>query len=238
MVHASKWVVSLTLAALLAGCGGKAPEKELDKLDAKLGSKPVAGKAGDADPALTSALEDQILVDPQLANQSNKNAARPTNVPLQAQVPADVDAAVAAANAAAQSLAPTTLGTLAARQSSGPKAARFKGCGVDVAYSMAWADRLPADVQIYPQGRVSEAAGSDAGTCRLRAVSYSTTAPMRTVIDFYLSNTRRAGFSSDYDASQSMIGGARDKDGAAWYAIVQPTRGGGTLVDLVTNNGR
>jgi hypothetical protein len=189
MVRASKWIAGFALAAMLAGCGGKAAEKDLDKLDAKLDVKSVA-KAGDADPALTSALEDQILVDPQLANQSNKNAARPTNTPLQAQVPADVDAAVAAANAAAQSLAPTTLGTLAARQSTGTKA-RFKGCGVDVAYSMAWADRLPADIQIYPQGRVSEAAGSDAGACRLRAVSYSTAAPMRSVIDFYLNTARR-----------------------------------------------
>ena len=42
-----------------------------------------------ADPALTSALEDQILVDPNLVQQSNPNTVRPPETPVQAQYPAD-----------------------------------------------------------------------------------------------------------------------------------------------------
>ena len=41
----------------------------------------------DADPALTSTLEDQILVDPALAQQSNNNTVRPSETPTQAQYP-------------------------------------------------------------------------------------------------------------------------------------------------------
>jgi len=42
-----------------------------------------------ADPALTSALEDQILVDPNLVQQTHPNSARPPETPVQAQYPAD-----------------------------------------------------------------------------------------------------------------------------------------------------
>lgn len=240
MIHVTRLLAGLSLVAILAGCGTKAEEKDLEKLDAK-----IAGKAGDADPALTSALEDQILVDPTLANQSNRNAARPTNEPFAAPMPKDGDDAVAAANAAADAASAaagtavsgaTTLGELAASQASKSKG-KFTGCGLDVSYSMNWASRMPADLPIYPQGRVNEAAGSDKGACRLRAVSYTTAAPMRSVIDYYLTSSRKAGYSADYDSKQQMVGGVREADDAAWYAIVQPSKGGGTLVDIVTNNG-
>lgn len=238
MILGTRFGFALTAAILLAGCNGKAAEKDLEKLDAK-----IAGKAGDADPALTSALEDQILVDPALANQANRNAVRPTNEPFAAPVPKDGEDAVSQANAAADAAsavtevgAPTTLGALAADQAARSKD-RFTGCGLDVTYSMTWANRLPGDLPLYPKARVTEAAGSDKGACRLRAVSYSTSAPMRSVVDFYLSSARRAGYSADYDSKQQMVGGTRESDGGAWYAIIQPTKGGGTLVDLVTNNG-
>lgn len=245
MIHGSRLTAGLLLAVLVAGCNSNAAEKDLDKLDAK-----IAGKAGDADPALTSALEDQILVDPTLANQANRNAARPTNEPFAAPVPKEGDEAVANANAAADAAGraasgvsggtsasgATTLGELAATQAARGKN-KFTGCGLDVTYSMTWANRLPSDLPLYPQARVAEAAGSDRGACRLRAVSYATSAPMRQVVDFYLSQARRAGYSADYDSKQQMVGGVRPRDGGAWYAIVQPTNSGGTLVDLVTNNG-
>jgi hypothetical protein len=62
---------ALALAGLvaLAACGGGATNN-LAALDNSL-----AGN--DADPALTSALEDQIMVDPTLAQQAHPNQARP-----------------------------------------------------------------------------------------------------------------------------------------------------------------
>src|SRR6478609_12103033 len=48
------------------------------------------------DPALTSALEDQILVDPNLVQQTHPNSVRPPETPVQAQYPADGGAGSAA----------------------------------------------------------------------------------------------------------------------------------------------
>src|SRR5436190_21971789 len=48
-----------------------------------------------ADPALTSALEDQILVDPNLVQQTHPNTVRPPETPVQAQYPTDGGNAVA-----------------------------------------------------------------------------------------------------------------------------------------------
>ena len=61
----------LALAALLAlaACGGTS-ENNLAAIDNEL-------LANGADPALTSALEDQILVDPNLVQQAHPNTVRP-----------------------------------------------------------------------------------------------------------------------------------------------------------------
>src|SRR5215212_328096 len=82
---------ALAAALALAACNNNGGGKEEN----------LADLGNDADPALTSALNDQILVDDNLAAQSNKNAARPSSTPAQAQYPAR-DAAAGATTAAAQ----------------------------------------------------------------------------------------------------------------------------------------
>ena len=84
-----------------------------------------------------------------------------------------------------------------------------------------------------------EAAGSDAANCRLRAVSYSSTAAPKAMIDYYLTIARRAGFAASHsgEGKEDLVNGTRDRDGAAFYAIIQPA-GAGSSVDLVANNGR
>src|ERR1044071_4368852 len=67
-------------ALALAACGSKKEGGNLASLDNSL-------VGNDADPALTSALQDQIAVDPNLVNQSNRNAVRPPETPTQAQYP-------------------------------------------------------------------------------------------------------------------------------------------------------
>lgn len=224
MIRAS--MVAILSVALLAGCSDKASDKaELDKIDAKLG-----GKAG-ADPALSAALEDQIMVDPKLASQANEDSIRPPNEPFQAPVPADP-------NAPDGSGSRQTLGSLAEEQARLSKD-KFNGCGLDVQYSMDFANRLPADLPLYPRARLIEAAGSDTGNCRLRAVTYSSSAAPKAMIDYYLTLARRAGYTASH-SSQSMeelVNATRDRDGAAFYAIIQPA-GAGSTVDLVANNGR
>ena len=213
------------LAALaLAACNG-GEKAELDELDARLGNK------ADVDPALTTALEDQIMVDPALASQSNEDSIRPPAQPFQAPVPLDPNAIDGAGSG-------QTLGSLAEQQARLSKD-KFNGCVLDVQYSMDFANRLPTDLPLYPRARVVEAAGSDAANCRLRAVTYSTTAAPKAMIDYYLTVARRAGFAASHsgEGNEDLVNGTRDRDGAAFYAIIQPA-GAGSSVDLVANNGR
>ncbi len=224
MIRAS--TIAILSVALLAGCSDKASEKaELDKIDAKLG-----GKAG-ADPALSAALEDQIMVDPKLASQSNEDSIRPPNEPFQAPVPADPGAPDGSGST-------QTLGSLAEQQARLSKD-KFNGCVLDVQYSMNFANRLPADLPLYPRARLIEAAGSDTSKCSLRAITYSTTAAPKAIIDYYLTLARRAGYAASHSSerSEEMVNATRDRDGAAFYAIIQPA-GTGSTVDLVANNGR
>lgn len=225
MIRASM-IVTLSAALLLSACGDKASDKaELDKIDAKLG-----GKTG-ADPALSAALEDQIMVDPALASQSNEDSIRPPAQPFQAPVPLDPNAIDGAGSG-------QTLGSLAEQQARLSKD-KFNGCVLDVQYSMDFANRLPTDLPLYPRARVVEAAGSDAANCRLRAVTYSSTAAPKAMIDYYLTVARRAGFTASHsgEGNEDLVNGTRDRDGAAFYAIIQPA-GAGSSVDLVANNGR
>jgi hypothetical protein len=220
-------VSSLIAAACfaLAGCGGN-DKAALDKLDSKLGS----AKAN-ADPALTAALEDQIMVDPSLTQQSNEDSVRPADQPYQAPIPVDPESTSMSAKPG------QTLGALAAEQAQLSKT-NFNGCSLDVQYSVGWSNRLPVELPLYPKARVSEAAGSDNGGCKLRAVTYTSAAPPRAMVDFYLTLAKNAGYQAhaSNDATGMMVSGVRASDGGAFYVVLQPS-GVGTSADIVSNRG-
>lgn len=214
----------LPVALTLAACGG-GEKAELDALDARLGNK------ADADPALTAALEDQIMVDPTLSQQANEDAIRPAERPVQTPVPPGMGGPERADPS-------RTLGALAQRQAEISRD-RFNGCLLDVDYGGGWAARLPADLPLYPNGRVVEAAGSDAGDCRLRAVTYMASANPATVAKFYTILGQRGGYrtGTTVENGQTMVSGWRPSDGAAYYAIVAAD-GEGSAADFVSNRGR
>lgn len=224
MIRAHCLVVLSASSLLVSACGGGNDKVELDKLDSKLGGK------GDVDPALSAALEDQIMVDPQLASKSNDDSIRPPNEPYSASVPAG--------EAASNGHAGQTLGTLAVKQAQIAKD-KFTGCSLDVAYSIQWANRLPTDLPLYPKARVSEAAGSDYQGCSLRVASYTAPALPRSVAGYYLNLAKRSGYRESVvsDGKGQTVSGWRPSDGAAFYATLHPA-GTGTSVDLVTNRGR
>ena len=181
-----------------------------------------------ADPALTSALEDQILVDQNLAQQSNPNSARSPETPVQAQYP--VEAGGGAAGGAG--------GVREAAAGGGAADAQGRSaCGVPFNYGNAWASRLPADFPAYPGWRVAEAAGSDRGDCRVRVVTFATNDPYNRVLEHYRSLAARAGFSAEQQArgADQVLGGTKGE--AAYYLIVTPTRTGSDVA-LIVNNGR
>lgn len=258
MVRVAPWGMALILPAALVACGPAPTERNLDTLDAELVDGNTVGNS--RDPAMMAALQDQIMVDPALAGQANQDAVRPPAQPYSGAVPADgIAAGSSGSGAAAVTGAATServrsapapkdgdcLGCKTARESLtlGALASRQKGktaaCAGDLSYSSRWAQRMPADLPLYPDARVSEAAGYDGSGCALRAVSFATSAPLQRVIDWYYTRASNAGYSAEHqaDGAEHVLGGTRAKDDGA-FALFLTSRGdGGTDVDLVANNG-
>ena len=186
------------------------------------GEDNLADLANDADPAVTSALNDQILVDENLAAQSNRNAARPSPTPAGAPYPAPEAAPGKAAGP------PAAL--------AGPKgcsdARRFD-------YNLAWASRLAPNFPVYPGGKVTEAAANNSGGCSTRVVTFATADDWQRVLDWYHTKAVRAGYSSEHQVRDGdhILAGANDKDKGAFYLIVTP-KPKGSEVALIANNGR
>jgi hypothetical protein len=237
----------------VAACGASEADGDVAALDEKL-----AGKG--SDPAMNAALEDKILVDPALTDGSNSNMVKAPDQPLDGSVPPDTGYEGSIASAQELDNAklmrapkPTvvqagdcrdcsasnaqTLESLAAEQ--GVK--RGKGtCEAKLQYGAGWAARMPTEFPVYPKGRVKEAAGVEGGICDIRVVSFSTSASMQSVADYYYTRARRSGFTADYEIrdGEHVLGGTRDNDGGAYVITLNPLAGGGTAVDIVANNGR
>lgn len=207
---------------LLAACGRAGNENNLAAIDNEL-------IANAADPALTSALEDQIMVDPNLVQQANPNTVRPPEAPAQSQYPAD--AGPGAGNAPVQRTAAAPGG-----RAPPPSAA---SCGAEFDYGPQWARRMPAEFPAYPGGRVTEAAGNDNGDCRMRVVTFTTADPASRVLEHYRSVAARAGYSAEQQArgADQVLGGVNARTDGAFYLIVTPARNG-SQVALIVNNGR
>lgn len=204
-------LTALAAVLALAACNRGGGENNLSEL------------GNDADPAVTSALNDQILVDANLATQSNRNAARPSPTPAGAPYPAPDGAGSSPAKGATAALG------------------EGKGCS-DARrfdYNMAWANRLAPNFPVYPGGRVTEAAANNSSGCSTRVVTFATAADWQRVLDWYHTRAVRAGYSSEHqvrDGDHILAGGnARDK--GAFYLIVTP-KPKGSEVALIANNGR
>jgi hypothetical protein len=186
--------------------------------------------ANGADPALTSALEDQILVDPNLVQQANPNTVRAPGAPIQAQYPAD-GAPRAGGGGAGQ--------TNIERATAATGATSGGACGAAFEYGAQWAARLPAEFPPYPGGRVTEAAGNNNGDCRVRVVTFTTADPYNRVLEHYRSLASRAGFSAEHQVrgADQVLGGVNEQTDGAFYLIVTPAQSG-SEVALIVNNGR
>lgn len=204
----------------------------------------------DADPALTSALQDQIAVDRNLSQQSNRNAVRPPATPAQAQYPAAQQGGAQASGQGAQAGSTRAAGGGAAAASPDRQhaqlasVARGEGgaaCGTNVKfdYNNGWANRLPQAFPVYPGGRVTEAAGNNQGDCRVRVVTFTTGDHYQRVLDWYHSRAVRSGYNSEHQLRESdhILAGANNSNGGAFYLIVTPGQRG-AQVALIANNGR
>lgn len=225
-------------ALLLAGCGDDEP----------------ALTEGERDPAVTGALGEQIMIDPDLVGQNRANsvAAMPSHDGSLPTIDNNPET-LAAARAEALRLVggpgrmkkapeprevegPLPAGaalTAAARAAAAPRA--DIDCAERAEYTMQWAARLPTPFPVYPRGAVQEAAGTDAAGCALRVVSFVTPVPLGEVMDFYFTRARSAGFSAErlLQGGDDVLAGTRGK--ASYVVYARRLRSGNTEVDLVTS---
>ena len=208
------------LLALSACSGGEG--NNLAELDNSL-------LANGADPALTSALEDQILVDPNLVQQSHPNTVRPPEGPVQAQYPAG-----SAAENARRSMAGGQRAQAGSASTAGG-GAETSACGVPFDYGPQYAERLPAAFPAYPGGQLTEAAGSDSGDCHMRVVTFRTADPYARVLDHYRGLATRAGYSAEHQVrgADHVLGGVNTGTEAAFYLIVTPLERGSDVALIV-----
>lgn len=228
-------LAGLASVALLAGCG------EADKKNAEATSD---------DPAMTGALGDQIMVDPELSGQNGAAMSAGGNV---ADLPPEQRSpeAIAAARQEAAKMAGGTLqsapepaggGTSSlveaaatAAQVAESSRAASTDCASRVEYSMSWAIRLPAALSVYPRGAVQEAAGIDADGCALKVISFITPVAPGDVVDFYYTQVRRAGYGAKYrmDGDDHVLGGS--KGSTAYIVYARKLDNGLTEVDLIAS---
>jgi hypothetical protein len=223
---------ALAAAMALAGCSG-GDDGNLASLDNQL--------TNDSDPALTAALQDQIAVDPNLSQQSNRNAVRPPETPTQASYPTDSAAAAKAVPGPTGRGGTAPAAQLASAPQGGGAGGGGASCtsGANFHYNNAWAQRLPAAFPFYPNGRLTEAAANNANGCSTRVVSFATADNAQRVLDWYNTQAVRAGYTSERETRQGdhILAGANARDNGAFYLIVTP-KGNGSEVALIVNNGR
>ncbi|WP_374405936.1 hypothetical protein [Pelagerythrobacter sp.] len=214
------------------------------------GDAPVTQEPREVDPAIVAALNDQILVDPDLARQNEGSAALTGGIDHALPLPNDSIGAIDAARAEAieivggrdRLLALPEPGTAAAA----PLAVRLSviararevgapaPCVEALRHDFVWAARMPTEFPIYPRGATQEAAGTDSGDCALRAVNFRTPASSDEVLAFYHTLAREAGYSSRLATAgdERVLRGRRG--GAAFAVAVRQGPAGTVAVDLVT----
>lgn len=245
-LRVSARLLAVLSCCTLAACGDKDAAPDLAKLEAK-----VAANA--TDPALREAIEAPIATDPDLRRESNRDALKPADRPLDGALPAqlpapDVKAQVArltggkllSTPAATRTVTSTgdaiTLSGIAAQQglSAACEDPRLR-------YDFGWAQRLPAYLPLYPGAALKDAAGTDDPRCAIRAATFATGAASSQVLDFYYSMARRAGFSVEHIElnGNDALKGSKRQNGAYFYLALRPaTDGAGVEADLVTSQQR
>ena len=217
-------------------------------LAAACAAEPPPAPPPERDPASEQALADQIMIDPDLANQNEGNAALtvPSNHSL--PLPIATPEAIAAARAEAAAIvggsdelvappAPRALAglvrewpvALEERASALPGADR---CARLATRSATWAARFPEGLPIYPRGAVQAAAGAEADGCTLRVVSFATPVPLEHVLAFYAARARQAGFPLVHEAGGGVHRLSGRKGAAAFAIELETDEHGLTRADL------
>lgn len=226
------------LAAHLAACSGDDGSAE----------------RADRDPAVTAALSDPIMADPDLTSQNRADSVLSGGGPATAEVPPDKRGPEEAERArlTARELlgggpiapAPAPAGEQAqsrlARAATPQAAAEAldlggKDCAKSIGYGFGWTALLPPALPVYPRGHARVAAGSDAAGCTLRLVKFVTPVPASEVADFYYASARRAGLSPQLRREGGDLVVQGGKGGGRFAVHLRADGNGLTEVDLATS---
>jgi hypothetical protein len=225
----------LVCLMLVAGCGG---------------TRNAETPPGPSDAAISDALADPIMTDPDLTSQNEAHAAIVVSDPVSSALPPidRSDRAIEAAEQAAASLLGRTIPdasqptsddlapfrqAVTAEQVAAAARLSASDCARDLRYTAQWAAKLPGPVQVYPRASVDEAAGSDAAGCGLRVVHFRTPVAVDDVVAFYHARLRAAGFSPQHvsDGRDHVVRGRKGALSALLY--VRGSEHGLTAADLV-----
>lgn len=231
--------IALLLSAILSGCGDASADDPLAALESELDRDTGA-------PVIAAAMADPIMVDPALNARANANAVRPPSRPYAAPIPmSDVAARDSTAELIAREkpdAAPPAQGkgcpdcAIARDATTLAMLAQPMGgqCAAGVSYSQGWATRMSAGVPLLPNVRMMEAAGVENAACDLRIVRFWSDLAPGALLDWYSTQTRRAGYSVERradDDGQQLAG--RHRDGSRYALFVDPRAGNGADVALV-----
>jgi hypothetical protein len=112
-------------------------------------------------------------------------------------------------------------------------------CDKQFTTGLRWATRLPAGIELYPGAKVIEAAGSDAGDCHVRIVSYVADAAPRDVAEWYRAAASAAGYAPQVSQKgrEQFVAGLRSPAGDAFHVTIAADADTGSTVDLIVNHG-
>lgn len=225
-------------AFALAGCDGPQAPREAEIINA-------------ADPQVARALNDPLMVDPDLSHRSEANAA--ITIAYDHALPSlrgtDESARRARETARLELLEEGAMDELPEPgegaglvsleevwDAAGVLAALGapEACREDVASDFALAADLPEAARVMPHGMVRAAAGADTPACTMRLVRYATPAAVEDVLQYHFNVAKRAGLSPRHFAIPEPIVRARQEEGGGLFEIhARPASGNLTFVDLV-----
>lgn len=227
----------LSLALTLTACGE--------------GAKPDPRTERDA--AVSAALDDPIMADPDLASQNRGNTVLSGGGPAMAEIPPDkrtpeeaelarqaaqklLGGRIAPAPAPAQTLLESKLARAATMQGvAQAMALGGAGCPAKLGYGFAWAAQLPAGLPIYPRSHARVAAGADAAGCNVRVVRFVSPVSTTDLTDFYHASALKAGLTPQRrrEGGDEVVAGA--KGGSSFAVYIRSGPDGMSEVDLAVS---
>jgi hypothetical protein len=225
----SFYALALLLALPLMGC--KKQGDDLNALDAQLTNNAAEDLAG------------QIVVDPRIAGEPQRVARLPALKGDAAKSLAEsvklAGGRLLATPAPAQEETKESPATLIAVAREQQQPGGNAVCRKQLESGAQWADRLPEPFAVYPGAKLLEAAGADRDGCTLRVATFTSPVPLQSVMDYYYTQARRAGFDAEHriTGGQHVLGGTRKDDGGA-YLLLFSQANGQTNIDLIADRGR